>query len=105
MSGEERDLTVWVIYTWKDLFVKDIRELLPTKLVVYRILIYPNAVPKVARLTRYIPKEEEWQKIYIPELEEAGIITKYMSPWLAKTKFLKKADYVPGVKLSLRMVY
>lgn len=69
-------LAAQVLYTWRDMFVTDVREMPPTKMVVYRIPTYPDAVPKASRLARYTPEEVLWQHKNIPPLEEAGIIVR-----------------------------
>ena len=46
-----------------------------TDLIEHRIPLYKDAIPNVAKPVLYISKEAEWQRVNLPKLMEAGIIT------------------------------
>jgi hypothetical protein len=81
-----------VLYTWKDCFAEDVREMPPTTLVEHRIPTYPTTIPRAASVRRYSPEEIEWQHENLPKMEEAGIIMRCLSPWSSRTKFVRKPD-------------
>lgn len=89
----------YVLYTWKDLFVKNVKDLPATPLVEHRIPTYPDFVPKASKLPLYTPEEIEWQHRNIPPMISAGIIKQCISQWIAKTKFPRKSSG------DLRMVH
>ena len=74
------ELVVMVLYTWRDLFVEDVRQMPQTRLIEHRIPTYPRVVPKAAKLPLYTLQEEEWIQENIPKIEAAGIIARYNSP-------------------------
>ncbi|KAL3247644.1 hypothetical protein ABHI18_012339, partial [Aspergillus niger] len=89
-----------VLYTWRDLFVTDVRDMPVTRLVTHRIPTYPWVRPKASKLALYNQEEIEWQRTNLPPMVEARIIRGCISPWSAKTKFPPKPSGT-----GLRMVH
>lgn len=52
--SSEWDLPGQVLYTWRDCFVEDVRDMPPTTLVEHRIPTYPNSIPGVASVRSHI---------------------------------------------------
>ena len=88
-----------LLNTWRDLFCENISQMPQTDLLQHRILIYKNAIPRVAKPSLYTAEELLFQKRMIPELIDAGIISRCESPWSAKTRFPRKSNG------KLRMVH
>jgi len=87
-----------LLYTWRDLFCNNVRELPAMDLIEHRIpTIKCNPVRSKPKL--YTQKEAEWQKKHLPELLDAGIIDWVNSPWRASCKFPVKKNG------DLRMVH
>lgn len=92
MPDEERRSSLRLLYTWRDLFVRDVRDMPATDLIEHRIPIYEYAEPKAANPQLYTPEENTYMQLNIPKLIEAGIITQCESPWSARTKFPRKKN-------------
>jgi len=87
-----------LLYTWRDRFCNDVRELPVTDLIKHRIpTIKCNPVRSKPKL--YTQKEAEWQKKHLPELLDAGIIDWVNSAWSVSCKFPVKKNG------DLRMVH
>jgi len=99
LTLEERQEAELLLYTWKDLFVRQLNEMPVTDLVEHRIPVRPNAMPIRARDKIYTREECAWLERKIPEMEKAGIIGRTESPWSHRTQFVRKKDG------GLRMVY
>jgi hypothetical protein len=98
LTAEERSRALRLLYTWKDRFCSDVRELPATDLIEHRI---PTVKCRPVRMKPklYTQKEVEWQKKHLPALLEAGIIDWVNSPWSAGCKFPVKKNG------DLRMVH
>lgn len=88
-----------LIWTWRHLFVTDVRDMPATDLIIHRIPTYEGAVPRIAKPKLYTAEEEKWERENFPKLEEAGIITRTNSPWSARTKYPRRQNG------TLRMVH
>ena len=98
LTAEKKEAAC-LLYTWRDLFANDIKDMPVTNLLVYRIQIYRGTQPRRAKDRLYTKEELDWLEVNIPKLEEAGIIARSESPWVYRTKFVRKKDR------SLRMVH
>lgn len=92
IGEEQKDEVARVMYTWKDLFVEDVRDMPQTRLVQHRIPTYPGVIPFAARIPLYTPEEEDWMEENLPPMRDANIISGCVSPWCAKTKFPRKSS-------------
>ena len=99
LTPEERQEAQLLLYTWKDLFVRQLKEMPITDLVEHRIPVRSSTQPIRARDKIYTREERDWLEINIPEMEKAGIIGRSESPWSHRTKFVRKKDG------GLRMVH
>lgn len=81
-----------LLYTWKDLFVEDICQMLSTDLLIYCISTKPGTVPIAAKLVLYISEKEQWQRSNFPDIVAAKIIINCLFLWSAKTKFPRKLN-------------
>lgn len=79
-----------LLYTWKDRFVKSLKEIKPTDLICHSIDLVPGATPVYGRMKRYTPKEKQFAAKGFPAMEEAGIIMRASSDWGARTQFPPK---------------
>lgn len=79
-----------MLYTWKDVFAENLREIRPTDLIEHTIDLKPGATPVKGRVPLYTPWERKFAAKIFPELEQAGIIRRMSSEWGARTKFLPK---------------
>lgn len=59
-SDEERTRVMLVLYTWKNIFVIDPREMPATDLVVHRIPTYPHMKPNGCKPKLYTQEERDW---------------------------------------------
>lgn len=76
--------TIWaVLFTWKDRFVKNVREMPVTTLAIHQIPTYPGLRPKPAPIKMYTQEESRWLQVYdnLPTMEEAQIIMRCTTPW------------------------
>ena len=92
LSEADRRQILRVLYTWRDIFLDDVRQLDATDLVCHAIPTRSGSRPYRAREPLYTPREIEWQQINIPKMLEAGIITYTSSPWSAKSRFVIKKN-------------
>jgi hypothetical protein len=94
-----------LLYTWRGIFVKDLRDLPATDLIEHRIPIRADARPVHVPQGLTTPKETEYQQKRFPIMLEAGILRHCLSPWSARTQYpLKKGDR-PDIEDQLRMVH
>ena len=91
LSAEVRERILRVLYTWKDTFLDDVRQLEATGLVCHSIPTRTGTKPHRAREPTYTPREIEWQQLNIPKMLEARVITYTSSPWSVKSRFVGKA--------------
>jgi len=99
LTIEQRREGEKLLYTWKELFADNIRDMPVTDLVVHRIPVHYGAQPRRAKKKLYTKKERDWLEFNLPKLEEADIIACSESPWAQRTKFVRKKDG------GLRMVH
>lgn len=79
-----------LLYTWRDCYARNMREIRATDLVEHTIDLKPNARPVYAKIPSYNHKEREFAAKIFPEMEAAGIIIRGASDWGAKCKFPPK---------------
>ena len=89
-----------LLYTWKDCFIKRIRDIKPTDLLYHSIDLRPKVKTQKSRVPRYTIREREFAARIFPEMEEAGIIVRGASDWGARTRFVPKKS-----GLDLRIVH
>jgi len=99
LTIEQRREAEKLLYTWKDLFAHNIRDMPVTDLGVHHIPVHYGAQPRQAKEKIYTKEERDWLELNLPKLEEAGIIACSESPWAHRTKFVWKKDG------GLRMVH
>lgn len=108
LTSQETDKIQRLLYTWKELFITDPRDLPATDLVIHSIPTYAGAKPHRARDVPWTPEEEAWQAKNLPAML-GSVIGLTQSPWLAKTTFVEKTgtvrDPVTGFREVLRMVH
>ena len=92
LSAAETERILRGLYTWKDIFLDDVRQLEATDLVQHSIPTREGTRPYRAREPLYTPREVEWQLSNIPKMLEAGVITYTSSPWSAKSRFVLKSS-------------
>jgi len=63
-----------MLYTWQDVFEKDLLSIRQTDLIEHAIVLMPGAVPHQARIPRYTEEELAFYRRLIPMMEEAGLI-------------------------------
>lgn len=79
-----------LLYTWKDVFAENLREIRPTDLIEHTIDLKTGATPVRGKVPLYTPRERDFSAKIFPELEQAGIIRRISSEWGARTKFLPR---------------
>lgn len=114
-SQELIDAAKRLMYTWRDCFVKSMREVKPTDLIEHSIDLTCDAKPVYASIKRYTPKEKEFAAKVFPEMEEAGIIMRAASDWGARTQFPPKKkgsdalrvvhNFIPVNKYTIKPQY
>ena len=92
LSAEERERVLRVLYTWKNIFLDDVRQLEATDLVCHSIPTRTGTRPHRAREPLYTPREIQWQQLNIPKILGARVITYISSPWSAKSRFVFKVS-------------
>ena len=91
---EQKGRALILLQIQKDLFITEVMDLPQTDLVVYRIPTDPAYRPKPTRTPLFNPKEVEWQKKHLPVLEKNGIIKRCNSPFITKTRHLRKVNSI-----------
>ena len=104
-----------LLYTWKDCFATNVRDIKATDIIEHSIDLEPNAKPVKGTLPRYTQQEREFANRIFPELEDAGIIVRRSSPWGARTKFPPKKkgsplmrvvhNFIPINKYTIKSAY
>jgi len=69
-----------LLYTWKDLFVLRLEDILVTDLIDHRIPIDPDSQPICGKDKLYTMEESDWIEEHLPEMLKAGIIGRSESP-------------------------
>ena len=98
-TPERIERTQRLLYTWKDCFAVNIRDIKATDLIEHSIDLEPNAKPVKGTLPRYTAEERQFANRIFPELEDAGIIVRRSSPWGARTKFPPKKKGSPLMRV------
>ena len=68
-----------LLYTWKDCFAANVRDIKARDLIEHSIDLEPNAKLVKGSLPRYTAEEREFANRIFPELEDAGIIVRRSS--------------------------
>ena len=89
-TPERQAMARRLFYTWREFFVKRMRDVQPTDLLYHTIDLKPRVNPVKAKVPRYTLKEREFSAKIFPEMEEAGIVMRGASEWGARTKFPPK---------------
>lgn len=92
LNGKEEKKAVLLLYTWKDVFAKALKDMPVTDLVEHNIPVWPGSQSRQARDKIYTKEEKDWLELNIPKLERAGIIGRSDSAWSHRTKFVRKKD-------------
>lgn len=110
LTTTQRDRIIRLLYTWRNLFISDTRQIPVTDLVTHAIPTYAGAKAHRAREVPATAEEEAWQLHNLPPM--LGVIIGFtQSPWCAKTTFVAKKDSpdsrdpLTGFRSSLRMVH
>lgn len=90
-TESERKKAVLLLYTWREVFVDEVISMPKTDLVQH-YPTYPDAVPRSAKAPLFNLEETDWQKENVPSLEESLEISRCISPWTRKSKFVRKRD-------------
>lgn len=62
-----------LLWTWKDLFIADIRQMAVRALVEHRIPAY-NVIPRPSKPSLFTQEEIDYQRKMLPSLIGAGVI-------------------------------
>ena len=95
----QRKQTQLLFETWKNLFVKNVRNMSSIDLLEHYISTYVNAISMIAKSMLYIAKKIQWQKKNILALIETKIIASCLSSWSVKIRFSRKSNE------ALRMIH
>jgi len=87
LSPTQREQASRLLYTWRDAFATGMEEVSPTDLIEHAIDLFPGAVPVIGKRHKYSKKERDFAAQIFPQMEEAGIIYRGVSPWGAVTLF------------------
>lgn len=90
-----------LLYTWKDCFAFNLRELRATDLIYHTIDLKPGVKPHYSKIPRYNAKERAFAETIFPKMEDAGIIARIASEWGCRSQFPPKK---PGSE-DLRVVH
>ena len=106
LTSGQRARAVSSLYTWRDIFGKDLLRIPRTDLMEHAIVLLSDAKPYCAKIPMYTEQEIKFYQDLIPRMEEAGLIRWCDSAWGARTKFVPKPKAHLGVKNDkLRMVH
>ena len=98
-TKNQRKQTQLLFETWKNLFVKDVRNMSSIDLLEHHISTYANAISVIAKSILYTTKKIQWQKKNILALIETEIIASCQSSWSVKIRFSRKSNE------TLRMIH
>ncbi|RDW59800.1 hypothetical protein BP6252_12887 [Coleophoma cylindrospora] len=98
-SDEDHEKLARVLYTWKDIFITEIKDLPRTDIIEHKIPTRQDAVPYVEAPILYTNEEKAWQKKKLPTMVENKLLKHCISPWSARTIHPRKKNN------DLRMVH
>ena len=94
-----------MLFTWKDVFEKNLLRIKQTDLIEHAIILTSNVQPIRARIPLYSKEKIAFCQRLLPKMEDAGLTFRYDSAWRARTKFVLKPRWEePPRENSLRMV-
>ena len=105
LAPEEREAANRLVYTWKDVFESDLLKIRTTDLIEPGIDLKPGAQPERAKRPLYTEAELRFANKLIPQMEQAGLILRCDSIWVARTKFPPKPNRPANQEGNLRMVH
>ena len=91
-TKKNRTKIMLLMKTWKNIFVKNIKNMLVIDLIEYRILIYRIIISKVVKSMLYTIEKIIWQKKNLSFLEQVEIIMRCSLSWNVKTRFSRKSN-------------
>ena len=80
-----------LLLTWEDLFVEQVRKM-PATGFDRALNSMTGGPPRPATPSLYTTEEVNFQKDMLPQLTEASIVEQCVSPFCAKTKFVRKTS-------------
>lgn len=93
MASPEEKLAIHrLLYTWRDRFINDVRQIPATNLIKLSIPTLPRAKAEASSMPLYTLEDKIWQQENIPALVEAGVLCPGRSEWNSKTKFVRKKN-------------
>ena len=90
LTVEEAQKVKRMLFTWKDIFEKNLLRIKQTDLIEHAIILTSDAQPIRARIPLYTEEEIAFGQKLLPRMEEAGLIFRCDSAWGARTKFVLK---------------
>jgi hypothetical protein len=92
LSAEQTRKARRLLYTWRDVFEADMLKIKRTDLIEHCIELTANAHPVKSKIPLYTQKEREFCNMLLPQMEQAGLIYRCDSEWVARTKFPPKLN-------------
>lgn len=89
-SNDRQRRWMRVLYTWKECFARNLKEINATDLVEHAIELMPNAKPYKAKVPLWTKSERDYAKVLFPEMVAAGIVVMCDGPWGHRTRFIPK---------------
>lgn len=79
-----------MLYTWRECFTRDLRDIKATDLVEHAIELLPAAKPYKAKVPLWTKSERDYAKVLFPDMVAAGIVVMCDGPWGHRTRFIAK---------------
>lgn len=79
-----------MLYTWREVFTRDLRDIKATDLVEHAIELLPNARPYKAKIPLWTAAEREYSRILFSDMVAANIVVMCDGPWGHQTRFIPK---------------
>jgi hypothetical protein len=92
LNAEQRAAANRLVFTWRDVFESDLLKIRTTDLIEHVIDLMPGSELQWAKIPLYTEAELRFANKLIPKMEEAGLILRCDSIWVARTKFPPKPN-------------
>ena len=91
-TNDERKKITLLFEIWRNIFVKDVRNMSITDLIEHQISTYSSCVSVAAKSILYSAEKIKWQKNNLSTLMKIEIITLCQFFWSTRTRFLRKTN-------------
>lgn len=91
LTPDQRRTVAALLFTWRDLFVSNVRDVPTTAFIEHSIPLYPGTRPHASKLALYSPEEQQWQLDNLPVSSEYYIGYHHHLSWFITARHVDSA--------------